>query len=143
MDMILRWNDKKGLKKYADELLKTYPELNKKYPERRNKPNTYIVYFNGIENNAGAGLLKNQPLNKEERGFYEAMSVDSNIGDVIFKLDFEVIVNKMTLKQQFVLNRRLEGYTQQEIANLMNISRKNLIKHLEALRKKTRHFYEQ
>lgn len=122
-----------GNKLNADQLLKTCPQLNKKYPTPRKKDRTYLVDFQNIEAKAGASLLRKQCLNGFERVIYESICTDDN---QIFEYKLGVALETLTDKQRFVFQKRMESYTQNEIANIMNISRNSVIKHLIFIRKK-------
>ena len=128
MEKILNW--------YADQLLKTHPELNKKYPTPRHKDNTYIVDFKDIENRGGAGLQDSLCLNRLERKIYASICVTPKVEDLFFDYDFGQVLQLFTQKQKFVYEKRMEGLTQQEIAKMLNISRKNVIKHLDLIKNK-------
>jgi len=140
----MRISDKK-LEKIEAALFKNHSELNKLYPTRRLKAKTFVVDFHRLENGekVGAGMVRDQALNRFEREIYERMAIDSGIEKIIFKLDFKVILDNMTAKQKVVLEKRLEGYTQEEIAKIMGISRKNLVKHLGLINKKINGVYLQ
>lgn len=149
--MKLTWKDKRRLEKYADELIRAHPELNKKYPthrirRRRNraeihKDKTYVVDFKEIEDKAGAGMQRDLCLNDFERKVYKNLCIYPNLNEVFFELDFQSALKELTNKQRFVFKRRIEGNTQQEIAGEMNISRKNTIKHLSLIKKKIEKYW--
>lgn len=134
--MELKWNDPIGLQKYADQILKAHPELNKKYPSPRKKDNTYLVDFQDIEYRGGAGLQERLCLNEFERKAYNAICSCQLEGELIFSCDFEILTSVLTNKQKFVLEKKINGHTQQEIAQMMNIARKNVIKHLNLIKNK-------
>jgi len=129
--------------KQANHILKTHPELNKKYPTRERKNYTYLVNFNEIEHKAGAGLYRKQPLNRFERNIYRILSTIPEIENIITRIDLQYAINTLTRKQRYVLERKLEGYTQQEIADLMHISRKNVVKHLLLITLKIRKYFKE
>jgi len=134
MDKKLTWMDRKGLEEYTNNLFKNYPELNKLYHTRKIKNNTYVVDFKDIEDKAGAGLQENLCLNNFERDVYSSICVLPDIENFAFDLSFQPILERLTNKQRFVLDKRLEGFTQQEIAFLLRISRKNVNKHLNFIK---------
>jgi len=136
MDKKLTWIDKKGLEEYANKLLKSHPELVRQYHTRKIKNNTYIIDFKDIEDKAGAGLQENLCLNNFERDVYSSICVLPDIENFAFDLSFQPILERLTNKQRFVLDKRLEGFTQQEIAFLLRISRKNVNKHLNFIKLK-------
>lgn len=142
MEKILKLNDKLGLKIYTEQLFQAHPELNKKYPTPRHKDKTYIVDFKDIEDRGGASLQDCLCLNRFERKIYQAICVVPIIEDLLFNYDFEVVTKQFTLKQKFVFEKRMEGLTQQEIAKMLNISRKNVIKHLDLIKNKIKKHWE-
>jgi len=102
------------------------------------KRNTYLVDFNAIENKSGAGLIGNQPLNSFEKEVYCAMSSKPILYQEIENQHIENMLRVLTPKQKFVIEKKLEGYTQQEIADRMGINRRNVVKHINLIKNKLR-----
>jgi len=109
----------------ADNILQQHPNLNKKYPERRNKGKTYVVDFQAVE-------TKKTALNDFEKECLTSISIDPS-REMRLMLDFTLMVNKFPQAEQIILQKRREGWTEAEIADLINRTRRTVIRRLNIL----------
>lgn len=102
-------------------------KLNKNYPERRNKPHTYIAGFQAIE-------AKDGVLNDFERETLLAIAHDPS-KEIRLMADMSIMVAQFPTTHRVIIEKRQEGWTEQEIAHSLCISRRSVIRKLHGLYK--------
>jgi len=118
----------RDLTKQANRILKQSPELDKKYPERRIKAKTYVVDFQGLES-------KETPLNDFEKECLTAIARDP-AKEIRLMIDITEMTSKFPATNRIILQKRKEGWTQEEIALFLHISRRSVIRKLNDSYKK-------
>lgn len=116
---------KKELLADIDKIAKQNPQLNKQYPERRNKPGTYVVDMQSLE-------AKDTPLNDFERECIASLSVNPS-GEMRLLVDLNLMTEKFPQTEQLILQKKQEGWTEQEIADFINKARRTVIRKLNVL----------
>lgn len=99
--------------------------LNEKYTERRNKANTYVVDFRGLES-------ADSPLNDFEKECLASIAVNPS-GQMRLMLDLSLMTEKFPSEDKIILQKRQEGWTEKEIADLINRTRRTVIRRLNML----------
>jgi DNA-binding NarL/FixJ family response regulator len=107
-------------------------ELNEKYPERRRKPKTYHVDFQGIEARVTSEL---KPLTAFERECMRVLAHDP-LKALQLKIDLETITSKFPERQRRVLQLKMDGRTNKEIAIYLNMSTRSVIRKLQDMYEK-------
>ena len=100
-------------------------ELNKKYPERRHKRNTLIIDWHGLE-------AKDTPLTDSDRVCLGGITVNPS-GEIRVMLDMKLMTDKFPEKDKVILQKRIEGWTEQETAYFINKARRTVIRRLNRL----------
>lgn len=100
-------------------------DLNKKYPERRRKPKTYVVDWQGME-------AKDTPLNDFEKECLLAIAYNP-VKEIRLMIDLKELANKFPATHKIILQKRKEGWTEREIALDFHISRRSVIRKLHKI----------
>lgn len=101
-------------------------ELDGKYPERSRRSKTYLVDFGGIES------VRSKPLNDFEKECITAISFD-HTGTMRLTVDFNVAIDKFPNSEKVIIQKRIEGWTEQEIADFLNNSRRTVIRKIHKI----------
>lgn len=120
--------DYQSLKAESDRIVKGQVELNKKYPERRNKSKTYVVDYQGMQ-------AKDGVPNNFERECLSSISVSPG-GETRVLLDFSLTIEKFPETDRIILAKRREGWSEQEIALFVNKARRTVIRKLNNMFRK-------
>ena len=103
---------------------KTLAELNNKYPERRHKSKTIVIDWQGIESK--------RFLNKFEKECLASITVAPS-GEMRLLVDLRLMIDKFPGVDKIIMQKRQEGWTEQEIADLVNKARRTIIRRLNTL----------
>ncbi|MFH1504462.1 MAG: sigma-70 family RNA polymerase sigma factor [Candidatus Omnitrophota bacterium] len=114
------------------------PELKKELSARglapRQKDKTYSVDMNYLENSQN-------PFNEFQKEAAKEL-VSDEWDDVFTQLDFAEVMDKvLSVREKQIIHLILERYTQQEIAEKLNISKPRVNVILQRARKKIKNFY--
>lgn len=120
--------ENRGLTRQANKLIQQNPPLNKKYPERRNKPKTDVTDFQSIE-------AKGALIGDSEREALFAISTNPS-EEVRLMTELNFLIDRFPNDEKVILQRRQEGWTQQEIATYLNKPRRQVIRIMDRMYKK-------
>lgn len=124
--------------KKRETCIEVCPQLKKELSARglapRQKDKTYSVDMNYLEN-------PQNPFNEFQREVAKEL-VSDEWDDVFTQLDFVEVMDKvLSAREKQIVRLILEGYTQQEIAEELNISKPRVNVILQRTRKKIKNFY--
>jgi DNA-binding NarL/FixJ family response regulator len=103
-------------------------ELNEKYPERRRKAKTLIMDFREIETKEGG-------LTDLEKACLASITVDPS-GEIRLMTDLRLMLDKFPKADKIIIEKRREGWTEQDIADFLNKNRRTIIRRLDTIFKK-------
>ena len=107
--------------------------VNAKYPGGRRKAKTYLIDFQDLE-------TTRKVLNDFEQKCLAAVTINPSDAVRII-MDFRNALNKFNNTEKIIIQKRKEGYTQQEIADLLNKSRSTVIRKINNAYRKLRKIF--